>query len=447
MFLLSRRRVWPLWAVLAATVTATGPARAQVIDQIEATPNSGPTDVVTAPDGTIWFVETAGNQIGSINPLRTDLVEVSLKIPNSQPTSIAVDSRGQVWFTESGNNRIGVYTPWTGALVEYYWGGSSLGLAGIAADSQGRLFFTENQTNRIGMLDPGRLTLQYYTWTTENVGPLGIECDSSGRAWFTENRAGRVGVLDPYWNYVYDYYYAAPGSAPYGITVDIDNDVWFTNQASGEISLLDQASGLIFQFDGINGANSQPRYIDTFQNDQNQTIVAWAEPTPGNGVVGLLNADTGVQSQIQASNPFAAPTGVSFAPDKSLWFTEQNTSQIGGWYYNGTLVRRPAPRSLRLASMQLLTAPRMDARPALSTLAVRADTQVLLVKKENKQATARGKGRQKQAEIKKETAKIQQLALTTADQYQPPKKAKKTNKGRGGNGNGNGGGQGRGNGA
>jgi virginiamycin B lyase len=421
------RNAWSMGLALAASLTLATTARAQIIDQIETdTPNSGPSFVTTAPDGTLWFVETTGNRIGAVNPYRTDVVEVSLKIAGSQPTAIAIDGSGRAWFTESGTNRIGVYTPATGALVEYYWGGSNLGLAGISVDGQGRVFFTESRTNRIGMIDPGRLTLQYFSWATGDLGLLSIACDSTGRAWFTENRANRVGVVDPYWNYVYDYYYTG-GLGPYGITVDADNDVWFTEQASGTISMLDTTDGSLFQFDGINGVNSQPRYIDTWQNNQQQTVVAWAEPAPGNSLVGLLNADTGAKSQIQASTPFALPMGVTFAPDNSLWWTEYNTSQLAGSYYSGTLVRRSAPREDRMATLALLTPPSLPTRFAPAVQRIEADRQVILVRKETK---AKGKGREQKARIEKIKAKTEQLALRT-EGYQPEKKARKTKKGRG----------------
>jgi virginiamycin B lyase len=424
-------RRWLLTLVMAACITvAGGPARGQIIDSVVTdTPNSGPGQTVTAPDGTVWFVEEKGNRIGAINPTRTDIVEFSLRIANSQPTALTVDGLGRVWFTEAGTNRIGVYTPASNYLVEYYWGGANLGLAGISVDNRGRIFFTENRTNRIGLLDPGRLTLQYYSWTTQDVGPLGIACDSFGRAWFTENRANRIGVVDPTWGYVYDYYYAGQVSAPYGIVVDYDNDIWFTEQAAGAISLLDSSTGAMFQFDAFGGSGAQPKYIDTWQTNQNQTIVAWTEAAAGSGRVGLLNADTGAKSQIQASSPFAAPTGVTFAPDNSLWWTEYNSSQIRGWYYTSSIVRRgPAVGAPLLAMLPPSAAMPERSRPVLAAASAADDSQILLVKKENK-----GKhGRKKQTKIDKKQAKIDQIARITTEEHRPEKKARKINKQRAG---------------
>src|SRR5207249_3679408 len=115
--------------------------------------------------------------------------------------------------------------------------------------------------------------------------------------------------------------YTGGVSAPYGIVVDADNDIWFTEQDAGAISLLDSQTGWIYQFNAIGGSGAKPGYIDTWQNTQDQTMVAWSETALGNGRIGLLNADTGATSQIQASSPSAAPTGVAFAPDNSIWWT------------------------------------------------------------------------------------------------------------------------------
>jgi virginiamycin B lyase len=424
---LKKRGAWSVSLALAGLLVAAGAARAQITDVIVTdTPNSGPSATTKGPDGTIWFVETTGNRLGSLNPARTDVAEVNLKLPNSQPTDVTVDGFGRVWFTESGTNRIGMYTPSTRSLVEYFWGGFNLGLAGISTDSQGRVFFTEKNTNRIGILDPSRLTLQYYNWASGSLGLQDIACDRFGRAWFTESFANRIGVVDPYWNYVYDYYYAGNVSSPYGIAVDADNDVWFTEQAAGAISMLDTSTGQIFQFDAIGGASAQPKFIDTMQNSQNQTIVAWSEPVPGSGRIGLLNADTGARSQIPASTPFAAPTGVTFAPDFSLWWTEYNTSQLTGSFMNSSIVRGPstAPR-VRLASMKAIgLMPSVQAVTA--TMRDTRDLQILLVKKEDK---AKGKGREKQSQAQKKIAKIDTLPVNS-DVSQATKKERKHKKGK-----------------
>jgi len=245
--------------------------------------------------------------------------------------------------------------------------------------------------------------------------------------WFTEIRANRICVLYPDFNYVYDYFYTGGVSAPYGIAVDADNDIWFTEKAAGAISLLDSQSGIIYQFDALGGSGAQPGYIDTWQNNQSQTVVAWSETAPGNGRIGLLNADTGAVSQIQASSPFAQPTGVSFAPDNSVWWTEYNASQIRGMYYNSSIVwHQPAVGTPLLASLNTSSVFAEPIRPVLASLSNKADYQLVLVKKENK---GKGKGKQKQSQKEKKTVQTQVVGNLTTEQHQPSKKNHKIQKG------------------
>jgi virginiamycin B lyase len=427
----SRRTAWALALALAAMGALAGSARAQIIDTYQVStenPNSGPTATATAPDGTVWFVEPNSGKFGFVDSLRSSVTELALSLPYSQPNAIAVDPRsGAVCFCEAGTDRIGVYSPATGYLVEYSWGVSGVGLAGIAVDAQGRIWFTENQTNRIGLLDTNALTVQYFFWTTEDVGPVGIAVDPFGRAWFTENRANRIGYVDPTGNFVYDYYYTAPSSGPWGITVDADGDVWFAERNAGTVSMLDTGTGDLFQFDSLGGFGSQPMDVATQPNAQGQIAVAWGETAAGQ--VDLLNANTGSQTQIQASSPAAAPTGVTFAPtDNSLWFTDANTSDLQGYYYNpANIVRRlPAAGDPLLAlfppgARQLAVPPARKADPPRLEEAVRsaADAvRIVLVK-------AGGKGshghKKKTTVQKKPVQKGRPMTVSKSSPVQPAK--------------------------
>jgi streptogramin lyase len=330
----------PLALALAALVWApTGPAQAQLIDVVRtATPNSSPTDTYTGSDGTIWFVEETGNRIGTITPGRTAIGEVNLVIPNSRPTAITVDTQGKAWFTMAGVNKIGQYTRQTNSLVEYQLPGANLGLSGISVDSTGKIWFTEKFTDRIGILDWSRLTVQYVDWQGNNLGLHDIVCHPSGYTYFTQNQSNKIGQFQFGWDYIYDY--TAPIQGPYGIDTGFQNDIWFTEQTSGHVTQFDPFSGSMFQFDTWGGTASQPKYLDTWQL-QGQSYVSWTESAPGQSQIGLLNPYSGGKTQIQATSPFAQPTGVSYGYDQTLWWTETASSQLTGWYFNSSIVSRP----------------------------------------------------------------------------------------------------------
>src|ERR1700761_7785700 len=79
---------------------------------------SGPTTITVATDGRIWFTESSGNRIGSMNPDGSDIIEYPLPHPDSGPRIMARGSDGNLWFSEHTGNRLaritqnGVITEW-----------------------------------------------------------------------------------------------------------------------------------------------------------------------------------------------------------------------------------------------------------------------------------------------------------------------------------------------
>ena len=81
-------------------------------------PDSGPTTIALAQDGTVWFTESAGNRIGRMAPDGTDLKEFPLPNPDSSPRIIALGADGNMWFSEHTGNRMGRITP-DGTITEF----------------------------------------------------------------------------------------------------------------------------------------------------------------------------------------------------------------------------------------------------------------------------------------------------------------------------------------
>src|SRR4249920_3048723 len=57
-------------------------------------PNSGPTTIAIAPDGTLWFTESNGNRIGRMAQDGTRLAEFALPHAGSAPRIITIGSDG-----------------------------------------------------------------------------------------------------------------------------------------------------------------------------------------------------------------------------------------------------------------------------------------------------------------------------------------------------------------
>jgi streptogramin lyase len=65
------------------------------------TPDSAPWQIVTGPDGAIWFTEFRGHKIGRITPDGA-IAEFPIPTSNASPLGIAVGPDGQLWFAEAG---------------------------------------------------------------------------------------------------------------------------------------------------------------------------------------------------------------------------------------------------------------------------------------------------------------------------------------------------------
>ena len=76
-----------------------------------------PTDIVSGPDGALWFTETRGDKIGRITT-KGQITEYPIPTPDAFAADIAVGPDGALWFTESDGNKIGRITT-SGELTEF----------------------------------------------------------------------------------------------------------------------------------------------------------------------------------------------------------------------------------------------------------------------------------------------------------------------------------------
>jgi len=70
------------------------------------TTDSGPWDIVTGPDGALWFTEENASRIGRITT-SGQITEYPLPDVNPLPQKITAGADGNMWFTQYGNGKIG----------------------------------------------------------------------------------------------------------------------------------------------------------------------------------------------------------------------------------------------------------------------------------------------------------------------------------------------------
>ncbi len=276
---------------------------------------SEPTEIATAPDGTLWFTEEGLNGIGRITPAGQVTEFLSGFTNNSQgndPYSITVGIDGNLWFTEPTNGKVGRITP-TGQVTEYTVGGSPFE---ITAGPDGNLWFTDG-LNEIGRITPAGHFTPFTTGISAGADPSGITTGADGNLWFPEYGLGRIGMITPAGKVTEYSSGITPNSDPDEITAGPDGTLWFTEYGgTGKIGRIDPTTHQVKEFP----AGYNPDFIaadpdgNLWYTSGQQNEVSEMTPT---GAVTHFTLPTG-----------SYPAGITLSPDGNLWFTEFFSNKI-----------------------------------------------------------------------------------------------------------------------
>jgi streptogramin lyase len=240
-------------------------------------PNSGPTTIAIAPDGTLWFTESSGNRIGRMNPDGTGLVEYPLPNPESAPRIIALGSDGNMWFSEHTGNRMGRMTA-AGELAEFPIPTPNSQPRAIALGADGNIWFGMFAGGKIGRVTPAGVITEFAI-PTPNSGPRALAAGPDGNIWFSEYRASKIGRITMAGT-ITEFPLPRPSSGPGDITAGADGNLWFVELAGG---------------------------LDGIAADGNR--------------VGRITLD-GRITEFQIPSPAGSPTNVAVGPDRNVWYTK-----------------------------------------------------------------------------------------------------------------------------
>ncbi len=121
---------------------------------------AAPTTVVVARTGRIWFTESNGNRIGSMNPDGSDLQEYPLPHPDSGPRILARGSDGNLWFSEHTGNRIARITQ-NGNITEWDIPTANSQPRAIALGADGNIWFGMFAAGKIGRITPAGVLTEF----------------------------------------------------------------------------------------------------------------------------------------------------------------------------------------------------------------------------------------------------------------------------------------------
>jgi virginiamycin B lyase len=265
---------------------------------------SGPTTVVVAVDGRVWFTEGSGNRIGSMNPDGSGIVEYLLPHPDSAPRILARGADGTLWFSEHAGNRMARITQ-NGVITEWDIPTPNSQPRAIALGADGNIWFGMFAAGKIGRITPtGELT--EFTPPTADSGPRALAAGADGNIWFSEYKTDRIGRITPKGE-ITEFQLPRPNSGPGDITMGPDGALWFVELSGG---------------------------VDGVHTDGNR--------------VGRIGYD-GKVTEYALPTGSSSPINIAVGPDRNLWYSRGGT--LGRVTPAGVITEYSAGADARVAGL------------------------------------------------------------------------------------------------
>lgn len=229
-------------------ITPTGALREFNVPSSLPPPNgvsawSGLSDIVSGPDGNLWFTEWRTGRIGRITPLGS-ISEFRLPTVGgilSRPQALAVGPDGNLWCTLVAQNQLARISPDGSATLIPVSGVRATPFA-ISAGPDGNLWFTEYGGHAIGRLKPMGAFTQFALVDPDAVQPWEITTGPDGNVWFTTT-TNRIGRITPDGETV-EFTLTSPASGGGDITAGPDGNLWFTEPARDRIGRITPSGGV-----------------------------------------------------------------------------------------------------------------------------------------------------------------------------------------------------------
>ena len=269
--------------------------------------SSRPDQIITGPDGNLWFTESGTNKISKSTTAGV-ITEYSLPA-SSEPAGITVGPDGNVWFTAEGTSKIGKITT-SGVVTEYSLPAESWPLY-ITKGPDGNLWFTEWYHNKIGKITTSGAITEYSL--PAGSWPGSITAGSDGNLWFVNKESGKIGKITTSGSITE--YTPPSGSYPNSITAGPDSNLWFTEPGMDKVGKM-ATSGVITQYSV--GSSGEGEITTGSDNNLWFTMGERLGRMSTSGVLTEYVARTGGETD-----------GITTGPDGNVWYTETQAEKIG----------------------------------------------------------------------------------------------------------------------
>ena len=194
--------------------------------------------------GNAWFA-TLAQGIGEFS-LTGATTFVSINNNATQPTAVTLAGDGSIWFVEQSGSNVGRIVP-TGVVTEFPAGFSgSSGSYGITTGPDGHIWFCDPVRKRIGSI---RLDGSFLTYFTAGISgsPVSIVAGPDNQLYFgeAEGRIGRISTKGVVTEFPIPGYAGTSNFPVRGLTVGPGGSLWFVNDAHSQIGRLQLANASI----------------------------------------------------------------------------------------------------------------------------------------------------------------------------------------------------------
>jgi virginiamycin B lyase len=383
-----RRRV--LLGLLTVALAALAmPVSAAAIDEFPVLSGTNPGSITRGPDGALWFTLEGGD--GAIGRMTTGGVHTNtFPLPPCSGSScsssvppvdqIVTGPNGNLWFTMTRSNAIGQMNT-AGAMAIHPIDTPDSQPEGLTVGPDGRLWFTEANFNGIGAIRVDG-TDEDWILPTSGSGPSDITAGPDGALWFTETLTNKVGRITTTGVVTNEFDVPTAFSEPSGIT-NTGAGLWFTESAVDQIAQI-STGGVITEYPG---AGDQPSAI-AVANPPGDGALWYTESGAGSNAIGRITTGGIVTNHFPVPTPGSEPSDITQGPDGNLWFTEFLANKIGRVVTAPPVVLPPPPPVVSLTPPK---AKRKCKVPKLRGLTIKKAKKKL--KKARCKYKIRGKGR------------------------------------------------------
>lgn len=292
---------------------------AAVVEYLLPTPHGVPGRLAAAPDGSVWFAETAGDRI--VHMTAAGLIRAfPLPVEDCRPDGTCIAPDGAVWFYEGNALSVDRLEP-DGHLVRFAVPASGprrqrCQPSSVVVDGDGTVWFAEHPDHWLGTIRPDGVMTEVAV-PPSDARPCTLCSHPDGSLWFADCAGPQIGRLSPK-GVLSSFRRPGPDPGQVSAMTATAVGVAYVDADRGLVGRLTEA-GALTETDHpcLGGAT------DIRAGPLRSLLVASPD---ANTVVGLL--PDGSAFEIPLPTPSSRPSSVVIAADGGLWVAEAAANKV-----------------------------------------------------------------------------------------------------------------------